>query len=162
MLCLTVLRSCVSESSQECCSSDHSLLFWCVALLNPPTMGSSSCFLCLGLKASGEIIHLCKLLSRICSAVLQRMGPCPRSDGRWRSYSPRQESQDRWSPIREKKYISLSPHLPGEDSHVISDRYNFHQQETVSMIWRALGLQRLSNMANVHAYTGTKYCLINL
>ena len=69
-------------------------------------MGSSpSCLLCLGLKASGEIIHLCKLLSHVCSAMLQRMGPCPRSDGRWRSYSPRQESQDRWSPIREKSTL---------------------------------------------------------
>ena len=68
-------------------------------------MGSSSCLLCLGLKASGEIIHLCKLLSCVCSAVLQRMGPCPRSGGRWRSYSPRQEFQDRWSPIRGKSTL---------------------------------------------------------
>ena len=47
------------------------------------------------------------------------MGPCPRNDRRWRSYSPKQEFQDRWSSIREKKYINLS-HQPGEDSHVIS------------------------------------------
>ena len=59
-------------------------------------LGPSSCFLCPGLKAFGEIPRLYKLLSYVCSAVLQRMGPCPRSDGRWRSYSPRRESQDRW------------------------------------------------------------------
>ena len=68
-------------------------------------LGPSSCFLCPGLKAFGEIPRLYKLLSYVCSAVLQRMGPCPRSDGRWRSYSPRQEFQDRWSPIRGKSTL---------------------------------------------------------
>ena len=47
------------------------------------------------------------------------MGPFPRSDRRWRSYSQRQESQDRWSSVRGKKYINLS-HQPGEGSHIIS------------------------------------------
>ena len=128
--------------------------------------GSSSCFLYLALKAPGEIIHLCKLLSRVCSAVLQRMGLSSRSAGRWRSYSPWQESQDRWSPIILKKYINLSlyqsPYQRRFSCYFSSDRYTFYQQETVSMIWRALGLQKLSNMANVHAYTGTEYCLIYL
>ena len=46
--------------------------------------------------------------------------------------------------------------------HFCSDRCTFYRQETVGMICRALGLQRLSNMANVHAYTGTEYCLFHL
>ena len=122
-------------------------------------LGPSSCFLCLGLKVFGEIPHVYKLLSYVCSAVLQRMGPCPRSDGRWRSYSPRQESQDRWQSFREKKVDqSISSARWRFSCHFCSDRFTFHREETVRMIWRLLALQRLSNMANVHACTVPEYC----
>ena len=126
-------------------------------------LGPSSCILCLGLKTFGEIPCLYKLLSYVCSAVLQRMGPCPRSDGRWRSYSPRRESQDRWQSFREKKVDqSISSARWRFSCHFCSDRFTFHREETVRMIWRLLALQRLSNMANVHACTVPEYCFFRL
>ena len=100
-------------------------------------LGPSSCFLCPGLKAFGEIPRLYKLLSYVCSAVLQRMGPCPRSDGRWRSYSPRWESQDRWQSFREKKVDqSISSARWRFSCHFCSDRFTFHREKTVRMLFR--------------------------
>ena len=48
------------------------------------------------------------------------MGPCPTSDGRWTSYSPRSPRRG-GSPSggKKKKYNNLS-HQPGEGFHGIS------------------------------------------
>ena len=76
--------------------------------------------LCLGLKASGEIPHLCKLLSRLlCSATENEWVPVPGVMGDGQAIAQGVPGEVIAHQGKKKKYIYLS-HQPGEGSHGIS------------------------------------------
>ena len=76
MLSLTVLRSCVWE--QTGVLSQWPPTPYSGVLLSSILLHGVLILLCLGLKASGEIPHLCKLLSRLlCSATENEWVPVP-------------------------------------------------------------------------------------